>query len=282
MSLIIPPARFSFCQDNIKTSITATNIGTNFTVGASNTDAGATEILPDLVRDCHYIVVGFAGASTSAGDCAALVDILIDRTGGTSWGPFIDDLAMGFASNQTNGTVAFTQYYHFPVWLPAGTAIAVQARWAHTVNSTSGRVGIWCFGGPDNPGQYSCGTGVETLGSNPGTSKGTNVTPGTSGAWGSWTTIGTSTKAYKSVQLGINGSDNNAVATNHSWQIGKDSMPLPGSPTIACSMSSNEQMICVGGFPIGCDVPASTVWQARASCAGASTETYTALVYGVY
>lgn len=280
--LILPPFQFANGTDNLTGIPPAATVGTNFAAGASNADGSAVGVLSALAHDVHYLIVGIGGISLAAADSQALLDVLIDRAGGTSWSSLIDDLICGFSPIPAAGTAGIQQWYHFPLWVPAGAALGVQARTAHSANITTGRVVMYAYGGPSRPDMWWCGQAVESLGIDAASSKGTNVTPGNAGTYGSWTTIGTSTARYGAVQFGVNGSDGTAANIGYYWQFGHGSTKLPGSPTCYASVSSNEVAARTGfSQPILCDVAGGTIWQARGVASG-TAEVFNAAVYGVY
>lgn len=280
MSLILPPWYFTQSIDNLQGTPAATQ-GTNFTAAANNADGTAVEVLADLTFDCCHLVVGIGGISLATADSQCLLDVLTDPTGSTSYGPFIDDLVCGF-SGIPAADRGISRWYHFPVWIPATSAIAVRARTAHTGNITTGRVVMFAFGEPSRPEMWWCGQKVESLGINAASSKGTDVTPGDSGAYGSWTTIGTSTARYGSLQYGVNGSDATSAALLYHWEVGSGSTKLPGSPTKFTSMNTNEGGEHISAGPIWCDVASGTIMQMRGKASGASAEIHNCAVYGVY
>lgn len=282
MSLILPPWYFANAVDNITGTPVANDFGTAFTAGANNADGAAVSVLSALAFDVHYLIVGIAGINTTATDTNALMDVLIDPAGGTSWASLIDDLVCGMTP--IIGTLrGMNRWYHFPVFIPSGAALGVQARNASAGAITSGRVTLKAFGNPSRPEMWWCGSKVESLGITAASSKGTNVTPGDTGAAGTWTTIGTTTGDYGAVQFGVNGSDSGAVARGYIWQIGYSSVQLPGSPNFYYGMSASEESTAQEGFNqlIPCSIPNGTVMQARATCSG-TNEVFNAAIYGVY
>ncbi len=276
--LIVPPSGFARCSENLG-ALAATGVGVNFTAGASGADGTAVSILSALAHDVHYLVLAIGGINTAAADGNAALDVLSDPAGGTSWGSIIDDLCCGMTP-VPSATVGLTAWYYFPLWIKAGTSIGVRAKTAHTVAIATGQVAMWAFGEPRRPEQWWCGQKVETIGI--ADSKGTAVTPGTSGAFGSWTNIGSASSArFGAVQLGINGSDANALANGWWWQLGVGSVQVPGSPTIYRAIATSEQGGIVGMQPIFCNFPGGTQFQARNAVSSASGEDGYCAVYGV-
>jgi hypothetical protein len=277
-----PGPAFQFEVDNLTGTPPAPgSLGTNFTFGASNADGTAVSVLSALAVECQYLVLGITGTGTSAEDNSALLDVLIDRAGGTSWSSFIDDLVCGFP-HPASAISHAPAWYHFPIRIPAGASIGVQARKNGATAITTGRVVMWAYGRPKRPDMWWCGQGVESLGINASTSKGTSHTPGSSGAFSSYATIGTSTRRYGALQLGINGSDSAMLARGYFWQLGVGSARLEGTPTIAYVGQTSEQCRRSGQTsPLWVDIAESTALQVRATCSGAA-EAYDVAIYGVY
>jgi hypothetical protein len=279
MSLILPPWYFAKQTNNLAVSTTP---GTNFTANASSADGASVSVLSALGHDVHLLIAKISGLQVSTGNSSALLDILSDPAGGTSWGALIDDLVCGFLTGSVDVS-AGSHTYVFPIYIKAGTSLGVRARTAHSANLTGGRVLLFAFGEPSRPDMWWCGQKVESLGLNPGTSEGTEITPGVSGAFGSWTNVGSVTsQRYGAVCLGVNGSDATAVANAALWQLGYGSNRVPGISDYYSNMGTTEN--ASRGCPIipFCDVPAGTQMQVRGSVSSGTAEDYNVGVYGVY
>ena len=283
MALIIPPFKFNNEIDNLTGTPSGTGVfGTSFSTSASaNADGTAVSVLSALAFDVHYLVISIGGINGAAADAECLLDILVDPAGGTSWSGLINDLVCGM-SVTPSATAASTCVYNFPIFIKSGTSIGVRARSAHTSQISTGRVVIWAYGNPSEPDLWWCGSQVESLGINAATSKGTDVTPGNTGAYGSWTTIVTSTAPYGALQFQMNGTDGTAANLGYYFQVGVGSAQLQGSPTIARVLTTSEVGPHTGPFsPIWCDIPSGTVLQIRGTCSG-TAEVWNGAVYGVY
>ncbi len=279
--LMVPAFYFANQVDNNTGTPPAVNVGTNFTANANNADGTAVSVLSALAFDVHYLIIGIGGLSATSANGQALLDVLYDPAGGTAWSSLIDDLVCGFTLVPSAGVNTIQQFYHFPIYIKSGTSLGVQARTLHTSNIATGRVVMFAYGNPSNPGMWWCGQKVESLGINASTSSGTDVTPGNA-VFSSWATIGTSTANYGSVQFGLNGSDATSATLGVYWQIGYDSTQLPGSPTFYNSTGTTEVSSKVGfGQIIWCNIVSGTIMQARAIANGAA-ETYNVAIYGVY
>lgn len=278
MSLATSPARFAYCTDNYGQT-PSVSPGTNFTAGASHNDGAAVTCLSALAHDVHYIRIRLSGIFGSGLDVNALGDLLIDPSGGTTWTALINDLCCGFTNS--NSSTGCPWSYDFPLWIPAGASVGWRAKSAVGTDVTTGQVLIEAFGEPANPAMWWCGSGVETLGIAT-VSKGTSITPGNSGADGSWTNIGsTSSYLYKAIQLGINGSDNNALAVAYHFELGLGSQKLPGSGKVWVNMQSTELAYHHNMGMVGCNIPSGSQLQARGTCSG-TAEAMWGAIYGVY
>jgi hypothetical protein len=283
MSLILPGGpSFGWCVDNLTGTPPAATVGTNYTFGGANADGTTVEFLADLAYDGLYLVVGLGGCATSAENNSALVDILADPAGGTSYTSFIDNLIAGCSPVPAGGTTPIACWYHFPVFIKAGTALAVRARKNGATSATGGRIVAFVYGKPKRPEMWWCGRGVESLGIDEGTSKGTAHTPGNTGAFSAYATIGTSTRRYGALQLGVQPDQTAVTAIGYYWQMGIGSARMEGTPTIYHAGSTAE-VVARSGFhgPIWRDIPASTALQVRATASGTAVA-HTAAFYGVY
>lgn len=100
----------------------------------------------------------------------------------------ISDMLMGFCGDM-GAAGRGGKTWEFPLYIPAGSRLAAQAAGIRT--STAMRVAIWLYGGdgypPWRPGGKVTTYGMGTV------PNGTAITPGASGAEGSWTQITAST-----------------------------------------------------------------------------------------
>jgi hypothetical protein len=283
MGLFIPPCGFGYYTSNLTGTPPAALVGTNFTFGANSADGATVGVITTpTARDVHRVVISIGGCSTATNDNSALVDILRDPAGGTSYTNWIDNLVGGFTATPAAGTIPLSQHYDFPIFLRAGATLAVRARKNGATAATTGRIVVHLFGDPSRPEQWWCGQGIESLGIDEGTSKGTAHTPGNSGAFSAYATIGTSTRRYGNLALAINGSDGVMTAVGYYWQIGIGSAQAPGTPTFYHANSTGE-VSARSSFlhSIPCDIPAGTALRVRGTASG-TAEAHNVAFYGVY
>jgi hypothetical protein len=277
VSLALSPPCFGFYSSSYPAT-PADTVGTAWTAGASGADGTAVSLISAITHDVHKLRVRVGGISSAGNDGNACGDLLIDPAGGSSWSVLISDLVCGMSNIVTSGGLNLS--YEFPLYVPSGSSIGWRGKTAHTVDITTGYVTAEAWGEPRNPAMWWCGSGVETLGISD--SKGTAITPGNSGAWGSWTSIGsTSSRIYKAVQLGINGSDNTALGVQYHFEIGTGSAKLPGTSRTWVNLTSSELGYRHNPGLIGCNLPSGTQMQARGVCSGTAENLY-GVIYGVY
>lgn len=280
--LLLPDFYFADRVDNYPSTPTLLN-GTSVSSGASaNTDGSVVTALSALAFDACLLVVGpgIAGASnTLVNGC---LDVMRDPAGGTSWASFIDDLWSGGHASHVAGGAGSQQFWHFPVFIKAGTSLGFRLR-LNIAGPIAGTFQIAAYGNPSHPEMWWCGQGVETIGVTAASSAGTAVTPGNSGSFGSWTSVGsTTTKRFGAIQMGLGRNDNSSLAINYHWEMGYGSNRLPGSPTFHNSSTTGEQSQhnCFDQL-IRCDILPGTQMQVRGKASGTG-EAYQVAIHGVW
>lgn len=282
MTTLLPKQTWGYDVNNFVSAFAAATIGTNFTAGGNNTFGSSVSVISSAITyDLQLLTIEIGGTSLGAQvDASTIADILYDPAGGTSWSTLISGLLCGFAV--TPGSLGGTTVrYSFPIRVPAGSTLGIKAKTAYTSDVTTGRVLMTGYGRPSQPSMWWCGSGVETLGIS--SSKGTSVTPGASGANGSWTTIGTSSFRYRAFQIGV-GPTHSAMVSARGYHtfVGVSSAQLPGSVPIHCNTSSTHH--CRNGqvAPQYCDIPSGSTIQAMSTCSSTSPDALSIAVYGVY
>lgn len=279
--LSLAPWYFAAETDNCAA---ATLNGTQVVAAASNSIGTAVTMLTSLSHDVHYLMLQFGTAASPSGtNPCALIDLLTDPAGGTSWSVMIACLQAGPGWNPF-APIAYPQSYAFPLWIPAGSSVGLRARTTHTA-ARNYRCVIHAFGEPSNPAMWWCGTAVEPLGVTTVSSRGTTVTPatGASGTLGAWTSIGMSTYRYGAVQPGWGGVNGTAYKQQEMrLQIGYGSNQLAGSSQWELGTQTAECGRFERAYPIWCDVPSGTTWQARMAADIVSPDAQQIAIYGVY
>ena len=285
--------RFGWSYDNWGANHT-TSSGTSVTPGASNVWGSWTEIGPDasITNDVCLMELCVTGGSTAGQDKSQLIDIGIDTAGGTTYVSIFGDTATagqaatkGIICGSTGGigTQGPDQTFVLPIRIPAGSAIAVRVQGS---NATAGTVRVMgkYWGKPSRPESVFRGQAAEIVGTITN-SGGVSFTPGNA-ADGSWTSLGTTTRANKWWQLGVQCS--NAVTGGAYYyfdlaygdgsnyvQILRDARFTSTSEMIRHSFS---MAMLVESF---CEVPAGATMYVRGRCNTGPDAGWNAVAVGV-
>ena len=276
MALINPAGpSFAHWTDNLGTFSSGTTYGTQYEAGLNSgtpADASPATLLSALSHDCEYLVLGFSGFGEAGVNSATLLDILYDPAGGTSWTELISDLLVGMLGATTNfastsARLGIPLMYHFPLWLPAGSSIGVQAKTVHTgALTTPSRVVAMAAGGSRNPASWWCGQKVETVGTlNQTTCRGQAITPGASGSMAvGWSSLGSALSAAGgAVQFACQGEATGSISAGTSRiEFGLGDVPV--GPPLYKGMGGAEDGAHWFAGPIFYDFPAGAQLQARA------------------
>lgn len=183
MALILPSGpSFAHWSDNLGPMNINGAIGYGAVVaaGTSNADGADTAIMSALTHDCEYLQIIPTGLGNASQATAALMDLLVDPAGGTSWSTLITDLMVGasaLSNFNSSNVVGVTFAYHFPLWIPAGASLGARIR-RQSANAADARIMVRAAGGNRNPASWWCGQKVESIGINASTSNGQLHTPG--------------------------------------------------------------------------------------------------------
>lgn len=270
---------FNYVTGNVLTTRPAAAFGTSIAPG-NNTYGSYTEILSDasVTKDCYGILININSIGVIGTAKDSLTTIGIDTSGGTSYSDFISHLGCSNAGTYLQGG----HYYYFPVFIPAGTAIAAKGS---TNNATVGtqNIAVWLFGAPSDLKNLVYGYGVETIGAVTASSTGTAVTPGTTSE-GSWTSLGTSTKPWKACQYAYNINDSGTLAQaihcDLSFGNGTNQVIL-GQDKVYRTLTNNEDLNSFSN-PIFYPVPSSSGIYGRAQSSTSGDTGTSMIAYGVY
>lgn len=247
-------------------STPSNNVGTQVTAGANNADGTAVSALSALAFDVELLQIGVQGFAAAAGNGSTLLDIMIDPAGGTSWAPLIDDLLAGMTAAANLGSaITAPHWYMFPLWVPAGASVGLQARTAHSA-TLSGRVILRAWGGNRNPGSWWCGQKVTSLGIDDANSKGTDHTPGNTGALSSWADLGAVLPIDAgAAQWAFQGDDDGDQQTRmYRLEFGAGATMIGGP--LHGGTGTGETGVSFPRAPGFCNIPAGTQLQVRGTC----------------
>lgn len=184
-----PPCGFSLIIDSQTARPSSSALGISVTANAAaDTKSNYQQIFAAaaVTDDVYGIRISSNVIGLNAEARMVLFDVATDPAGGTSYSPVINNL--GFMSTGT--TMAGAWSYFFPLFIKAGSSIAIRSQCG--VGSVNTQHRVWLYCKPSRPEQWRSGTYVQTLGATTASTTGTAVTPGTVSE-GSWTSLGTTT-----------------------------------------------------------------------------------------
>ncbi len=137
----------------------------------------------NMANDGYGIMICINNGATSATTRQLLVDVGVDDAGGTTYLVKIPNLLCGNASPYTAGG---GKWYYFPLFIKAGSAVAVRAS-----GTTTGvfNASVTVYGLPSRPDMVKTGTKVISYGVDATTGRGAALTLGTT-AEGAWAQVG--------------------------------------------------------------------------------------------
>lgn len=278
MAIALPyPSRFAAAVDNFPATPTTTP-GTAITSGTANTKGSWANVLSALGYDVHGFYVRISDIGSAAVQRNYLVDIGIDRAGGSSYSVHVPDLLCGNAGPMTIGGNSYE--FICPMFVPAGSTVA--ARGQGNGASIGARVGIRAYGRPTAP-WLPLGRVCEVIGSISNTD-GVSFTPG-NGTDGAWQSLGTLTRRAFCLQLGYQIASSNTSAEKTwielAWGDGSNKHIIrrllhvgTGAEQISPIMAAN-----VNPFEAFGDWAAGVELFVRGHCENAPDSGYQALAY---
>lgn len=284
--LWVPQKGALLTEHNFGDTATATPGPIVTTGAASSTKGSPVELIASTAFDSYLVSVMIHGYGSPATVARLAVDLLV----GTSTEEIlIPDLLAGNCGTTTNANVPGRRNWLFPLYIPAGTRIS--ARGAGDRLSSNFRVAVQLWGGNGYP-PFPVGQRVITYGM--GTvPNGTNITPGASGAEGSWTEITASTTEdhiaiIPSAQPPTG--DTTLTAANFYADVGIGAATeeiIAGGGRQHCyvwELTSQETTSgLINPFPTWCDVPSGSRLSMRLSRSSAAdtVATWNAVIHGV-
>lgn len=199
----------------------ATITGTSVTPVTTNAYSNPTQIGTTLTQDCYGMYIQINSGFTATVFRQIAIRLIADYTGAGTLAAFnagqilVDGLV---GSQAVTPTLGGGVWYHFPVFIPAGTAVGVAAR--SSVTTVVG-VAIRFMTAASNPSLVKRASFVQTIGLTlgAGTVTGVSVTPGQA-AEGTWTSIGTTTNRTWWWQFACQHSDTSMTALNYHVDLG--------------------------------------------------------------
>lgn len=291
MSIMIP--RWGFGQTSSNNNGLGASPGLAFTCGTSGSKGTTVAFLSGGTYTTHiyYVVVAIAMGNAAGPNLHnTMVDIMIDRAGGTSWSVLIPDLQCGYTAVGVQGQIWCNSRYQFPLFIPAGSSVGVRGA-SESGTAFGGQAVLFAYAAPSRGDMWWYGHGVEAMGANhSATCRGVVVTPGASNAFGTAVRIDNTTgtmRAFGSLQLGTAGfsaASGEADAKGYILRIKRSSTQVwDGLPYQFRAFSTSETGQCDGMFgPNWVDAKATDEIYVDAACNTTSPQNLNVVVYGVY
>lgn len=239
-----------------------------------------------ITRDVYRVDIVVMGTATAATARACLLDIGVDLAGGTSYTTVISNLLCGQLAG-SDGLMRFS----FPLFIngATGSNATVGARIASTVGASTAIVGAYYYGSPSRPEvvysrPVAQSVGIANDGSVPAGCVGTAVTPGNSGAWGSWTSLGTTIRPSSEWTLAAQMSNTTVATLAYFFELGwgDATTPIRVIGKNWCLTTTGENTYWYYNTPsANYSIPEGATLYVRATCSGTSDTGWTAAAYGV-
>lgn len=270
------PNRFSVVYTN---GDAPSSTGQTLTAGSANVKGLWVQIASsaNIAYDVYSLSMMANNGFVSAGIRDILVDIGIDLAGGTSYTVALADMVCGNAQYGARGGKPFT----FPLFIPAGASVG--ARMQCSTASYSMEVLARFLGQPSHPELVRAGNYSETIGTITN-SRGVSLTPGSSDAEGTWTSLGTTSRPMWWWQIGTQISNAAKSGLTYSydlgWGDGTNITPIVTNYQTRALTDESEQSFYISAQGDG-DVPAGATIYIRASCQGSPDATVNAVAIGI-
>lgn len=264
MGLIVPrgPDWNYYISNMSGTPNVSNSSGTSFTTGASNSDGTAVTVFSALEQDIEFLRVGFDdfdGIPTEP----MMFDVLVDPSGGSTWSSLIESL-LGPAISYSTTAGAVSQWYEFPIWIPAGTSIGIRGR--GNGSAFTGKVSMFGCGGNSNPASWWCGQKITAIGANRADSGGQAHTSGNSGAFSSWANLGsTLSQDCGALQWGVGAASGGVNAFAYRFEFGVAGQII-GAPVMAEMNSTLDAPVTWPKGVLFKRLPSGTQLQVRGTC----------------
>lgn len=215
MPLYVPGKKdFNFLYSNVSATRLVAGWGTSHTAAAvPNFSTYATLVTAaNITTDIFWVELIFSNAFLAATTRNLLVNIGVDTAGGTSFTTLIPSLMAGHAGSMIVGG-GIT--YNFPLYIPAGSSIGIQAS---GTTAFAFNTAIKLYGRPSSPDSINVGSYVVNYGTVAATATGAAVTLGTT-AEGNYATVATTTRNHWWWQMGHTIVDTNIAAAGLSFDL---------------------------------------------------------------
>ena len=261
----------------------STTPGVSVTPGTGGAEGTYTELVDGalITEDIYQMKLWLTGGFVSVAAKPQLLDIGVDEAAGTSYTTIVNNISCG-----NTGTISFAslrfggRWFNLPIFIKAGSSVAVRIQGQHATG-TPVRVASKYIGAPDAPHSILAAAFTETIGTI-ASSQGTAFTPGSAGAEGTWTLVGTTVAALWGFMMSIDHSDSTSSDLGYVFDLAYGDASNKVLLLENCPFYSTATEDC--GHPeweIGyANVPAGTNIYVRGSCSGTPDSNYSCTVIG--
>jgi len=279
------------CFQSKVTNRTSGFTAPTITLGANHTKGAYAEVFDAalVTFDVYdiYIMISGIGATGAGANRQALIDIGVDNADAGSFTTLIENLVCGNAGAITGTSTNIPPViYRFPLFIKAGTQIGARGQISDGLDLAGVGIHVSLIGDPNHPELARAGSYVTTFGAVTASSRGTGITPGTSGAEGAYVDLSgaDTTVPYWYWEFGIGVADSTMADQSLLVDvgIGDGSNKFLAIQDAHIWTSSDERLSKPGIAPMGFYEGATGVRvYGRASASGTPDSTVTMAAYGV-
>jgi hypothetical protein len=278
-----PPCGFGLIIDSQTARPSSSTLGISVTANASaDTKSSYQQIFSAaaVTHDVYGIRISSNVIGLNSETRMVLFDVATDPAGGTSYSPVIANL--GFMS--TGVSMAGATSYFFPLFIKAGSSIAIRSQCGVGAINTQHRAWLYC--NPTRPEQYRVGTYVDTYGATTASTTGAAVTPGTTSE-GAWAGLGSISRPVWYFQAAVLIDDSTMTANGvYDCDVGVGNgvdheVVIQGLSYYATSNESLVPLAYPSFHECVREVPAGQGLVARAQCSGTADSNFSMIAYAL-
>lgn len=283
MTLLLPaPPAFGYFVTNDDSPSAANTYGTTITAsGSTNTKGTWVAVHATVTYDLYLHNITFSSGGVGNASARSQVDLGI--------GPDASNVTVicenlvadnsGTTGAGSGWLVGGRFYAQIPLYVPAGTQL-----WARSQSNTASqtvRIAVNSWGAPDHPESFPKISYIESIGESLGTTTGTSITSGASGALGTSTSLGTPTNNLCAVFYAMSSDTTTMAAVGYVGALTTDATATVQELGLCATMNGNaSEEVRHSSTVIWCDIPSGQTIGGRMSCTGTADATMWGIAYG--
>jgi hypothetical protein len=272
--LLAPPVGFGYRITNDNTM--SSTFGTTLTASGSTHTMGTwVSLLSTIDEDIYWVWITLTNANTAGTPEQVLVDLGIGPDSSN-----VTVIAHALSGSCAGAPTAGGRNFIAPLFIPAGTQLWGRCQSSIASNTIVAAVQAW--GAPDRPGSFPVVHAWEPEGENLGTSLGTTVTPGASGAQGAYAQMAASAAFdYVGCMFAACCADTTQSVSAYGGAIGIGAATEEDLGLCYWERHTGNEDHASLSIPVFADIPAGTRIAARMSCHTTSDATMSGIAYGL-